>query len=395
MFQFFPHPIGWHAVTCSCLTAKKSGKCSLAVCPEEAPAVWAPPAGLVTGGFGESLRLTLATKDGRTCGRDTRFPERASAPLRGQGAQGRGGWGAVQVVRAVSPPTAACPRPKSFLPAVSRCTRPGAGGQILTVKAEVLAWRLPGAAQVSPPDSWHRPGEVFFLPSPQPVWEPVRKEAVCFLLSAPPPPPPVPPGQSSRYTPGRRCPAGTGPRLCQLSTGPLSGESSPQGWGPGLSLCPHPTLCWVGWAMSVGGRWNPCLFLHFSRLVCVPSSVPGTGLAASDWPTSLVWHRALSWPRWQVGQGASVRALGALGLDSCSARPFPAPHSRVRLRPMPAGSWGWTGGWALSAPGGPGPKSLGPPWPVSPLFPAPREAALRLGPLPWELHIGIYFETIL
>lgn len=223
--------------------------------------------------------MTLATKDGRTCGRDTRFPERASAPLRGQGAQGRGGWGAVQVVRAVSPPTAACPRPKSFLPAVSRCTRPGAGGQILTVKAEVLAWRLPGAAQVSPPDSWHRPGEVFFLPSPQPVWEPVRKEAVCFLLSAPPPPPPVPPGQSSRYTPGRRCPAGTGPASASCPQGHLVGNQVPKAGDQGF-LCARTPLCagWGGPCPWGAGGIHVCFFISPALSVSPPLS------PALDWP---------------------------------------------------------------------------------------------------------------
>lgn len=40
-------------------------------------------------------------------------------------------------------------------------------------------------------------------------------------------------------------------------------------------------------------------------------------------------------------------------------------------------------------------ENRGPPCPMSPLLHTPRRRSSGVGPLPWELCIGIYFETVL
>lgn len=93
-----------------------------------------------------------------------------------------------------------------------------------------------------------------------------------------------------------------------------------------------------------------------------------------------------------------VRRLGCF-----SPRPSSPTDSRMLLDPhvlphtVPGEGMGLEGrGWALCVPlVGHVLENLDPPCPVSPPLPTPRRRSSGVGPLPWELCIGIYFETVL
>lgn len=148
---------------------------------------------------------------------------------------------------------------------------------------------------------------------------------------------------------------------------------------PHRRLCPRPTLMGDGaGAPSVGSGPNPSLTLscHAPASPALdwlrPNSPTLAGLAPSLAPCDAETRA----PRGaREGLRAWLLLPGAQSLEDARDR---------------------KGGWPLCVPA-PGHVlgSLGPPCPAAPLLPAPRRRASGVGPLPWELCIGIYFETVL